>query len=161
MIEITPFQSQHISEAKRVISLVAFGIFGRDRTLEQFMAMLENEQELDDLDNYQSVYMENRGLLLVALDNGKLVGTGGVRKKDDETAELKRIWLLEEYHGQQIGFRVVKQLLEFAREQGYRTVYLETTRRNKRALGFYGKLGFYEIPSPYEDEDDVAMELKL
>lgn len=161
MIEITPFQSQYIPEAKRVICLVAFGIFGRDRTLEQFTEMLESEHELDDIDHYDDIYTQNRGLLLAALDDGKLVGTGGVRKKDEQTAELKRIWLLEDYHGQQIGFRVVTQLIDFARKQGYTTVYLETTRRNKRALGFYGKIGFYEIPSPYEDDDDVSMELKL
>lgn len=161
MIEITPFQPEHIIEAKRIICLVAHSIFGRGRTLEEFTKVIEDEHELDDLDHYDEIYTQNRGLLLAALDDGKLVGTGGVRKKDDETAELKRIWLLEDYHGQQIGFRVVTQLLDFSREEGYRTVYLETTRRNKRALGFYGKLGFYEIPSPYEDDDDVSMELKL
>jgi putative acetyltransferase len=105
--------------------------------------------------------MGNRSLLLVAPDDGKVIGTGGIRKLKEDVAELKRIWLLEEYHGQQVGFRMVSLLLDFAREQGYTTSYLETTRLNKRALGFYQKLGFYEIPSPYEDADEVSMELKL
>lgn len=161
MIEITPFQQAYIAEAKQMICIVAHGIFGRGRSLEEFISVLEQERELEDLENYQQVYMENRGLLLAALHAGKVIGTGGIRKRDEATAELKRIWLLEQYHGQQIGFRVVQQLLDFAREQGYATAYLETTRRNKRALGFYGKMGFYEIPSPYEDDDDVSMELKL
>jgi len=102
-------------------------------------------------------------LFLVVLDDGKVIGTGAVRKKTDEVAELKRIWLLEEYHGRQIGFRVVNLLIDFAREQGYASVYLESTQRQKRALAFYRRMGFQDVPSPHDaqDFDGVSMEMQL
>ncbi len=162
MIEITPMQPEYIAQAKNVIYNVAHTIFGRSQTIEEFIETAERDRELADLENYQAIYSEkNRGLLLVARDNGKVIGTSGIRKLRENTAELKRIWLLEEYHGQQIGFRMVSMLLNFARKQGYIFVYLETTRLNKRAMGFYQKLGFHEIPSPYEEADEVSMEMRL
>ncbi len=161
MIEITPILPEHIAAAKWVIATVAQTIFAPDQPLDAFIEMIERDGELEDIENYQQVYNENRGLLLVALDDGKVIGTAGIRRLHDRVAELKRIWLLHEYHGQQIGLQMVSRLLHFARTQGYTFAYLETTRLNTRALGFYEKLGFYEIPSPYDDADEVSMEMPL
>jgi ribosomal protein S18 acetylase RimI-like enzyme len=154
-------QPEQIDDAKYVICAVAQRIFEPDMTVEAFGDMLDKEHELDDVDDYQKIYTEDRGLFLVALDKGKVVGTSAVRRKSDEVAELKRIWLLESYHGQKIGYRMVNMLLDFAREQGYQTAYLESTRRNTRALAFYKRIGFGEVPSPYEDEEDLSMEKQI
>jgi putative acetyltransferase len=161
MIEITPMQPEYIAQAKNVIYRVAHTIFGREQTLEEFIATAEHDRELADVENYQAIYSENRGLFLMVREDEKVIGTGGIRKLRENTAELKRIWLLEEYHGQQIGFQVVSTLLNFAREHGYIFAYLETTRLNKRALGFYQKLGFRQVPSPYDDADEISMEMPL
>lgn len=161
MIEITPIRPEQIAEAKHVIYIAAHAIFGRQQTLEEFIADVERDHELDDMENYQAIYSKNHGRLLVALSDGKVIGTAGIRKLRDDVAELKRIWLLEEYHGQQIGFRMVSMLLDFARKNGYVLAYLETTRLNKRALSFYQKLGFHEVPSPYDEADEVSMEMSL
>jgi putative acetyltransferase len=117
MINITPIQPHQIMDAKHVITAVAQRIFEPQKTVREFHDILEEEGELHDVDNYQQVYVENRGLFLVVLDDDKLVGTGGIKKLEDKIAELKRLWLLEEYHGQKIGYRVVSRLLEFARAQ--------------------------------------------
>lgn len=164
MIEIIPIQPEHIQDAKRVICVVAHGIFGIEKSLDEFIEEVIGDHELDDMDNYRELYIpEKRGLFLVVLDDGRVVGTGALRKKTDEVAELKRIWLLEEYHGRQIGYRVVNQLLDFAREQGYKSVYLESTQRQKRALAFYRRMGFQDVPSPHDaqDFDGVSMEMAL
>ncbi len=161
MIEILPIQPDQIADAKYVICAVAWRIFQPQKTIEEFIASVNERHELDEMDHYQKIYTENRGQFLVVLDDGKVIGTGAIRRKTDDVAELKRIWLLEDYHGQQIGFRVVKMLLDFAREQGYKSAYLETTQRQKRALAFYKKMGFYEVPSPSDDPDDVSMEMIL
>ena len=161
MIEIAPIQPDQIAEAKYVIYAVAQRIFAPEQTVEEFIEAPDSQHWLDDVENYRETYTENRGLLLVALDDGKVIGTGGVQKLTDNLAELKRIWLLESYHGQKIGFQIVSMLLNFARQQGYTSIYLETSRLNARALTFYKKLGFHEVPSPYKDVDEVSMELKL
>jgi len=70
---------------------------------------------------------------------------------------LKRLWLLEEYHGQGIGFRLVARLLDFARAQGYKSVWLETSPEQERAIAFYRELGFHTIPGYSGDSHEIAM----
>ena len=161
MINITPIQPHQITDAKYVISAVAQRIFVPEKTTQEFYDILEHEGELNDVDNYQQTYVENRGLFLVVLDGDKLVGTGGIKKLEDNIAELKRLWLLEEYHRQKIGYQVVARLLDFARKYEYKKVRLQTSQRQKRAIQFYTDLGFREIPSYRESMDNISMEIKL
>lgn len=161
MIEILPLQPHQIQEAKTIIAKVAYPIFGADRTWEGFLQLLDDDHELDDVDQYEQVYNAHRGLFLAVLDDGKLVGTGGIKEMESDVAELKRLWLLETYHGQKIGFQVVSRLLDFARQEGYRTVRLGTTSRQQRALAFYKKFGFYEIPNYIEGAEEIGMEIML
>ena len=161
MINITPIQVHQIEDAKYVISAVAQRIFVPEKTVQDFYDILEEERELQDVDNFQYEYVENRGLFLVVMDGKNLVGTGAIKKLDENVAELKRLWLLEEYHGQQIGFQVVSQLLNFARTHGYQKIRLQTSQKQERALRFYKQFGFYEIPSYRESMDDISMEMSL
>ena len=161
MINITPIQVHQIEDAKYVISAVAQRIFVPEKTVQDFYDILEEERELQDVDNFQYEYVENRGLFLVVMDGKNLVGTGAIKKLDENVAELKRLWLLEEYHGQQIGFQVVLQLLNFARTHGYQKIRLQTSQKQERALRFYKQFGFYEIPSYRESMDDISMEMSL
>ena len=118
---------------------------------------------LTDVDDAARVYGPPRGLFLVATDGDTLIGTGAIRPYDEATAELKRLYLLEEYHGQGIGYRLTAALLSFAVEVGYRRVRLTTDVVQARARRFYERLGFRPIPTYNEgdDDDDVALEMGL
>jgi len=161
MITITPIQPDQIGAAKDVIHAVAQRIFAPGESSNEFLTTPTGQHWLDDVGNYQKVYVENRGLLLVALDDGKVIGTGGIRMLNENVAELKRLWLLEEYHGQKIGFRLVARLLDFARAQEYTFVCLQTSPEQKRAIAFYKKLGFYEIPCYNDDLEEISMRIQL
>jgi putative acetyltransferase len=161
MLTIVPIQPHQIADAKAVISAVAQRIFEPDKSPDEFSDVLDQEHILDDVDNVQQVYDGRSGLFLVVLDDGKVVGTGAVRCWKGEISELKRLWLLEQYHGQGIGYRVVVQLFEFARQCGYKTVYLQTSHQQERAIAFYRHVGFVEIPAYNDDLDEISMEIKL
>ena len=111
----------------------------------------ENSNEFVDMDNLQTHYFDNSGLFLAALDDGRLIGTGAIRKLDEKIAELKRIWLLDEYQGQGIGFQLVARLFNFASAHGYQYIRLQTSPQQKRAVAFYKKFGFLNIPCYNED----------
>ncbi len=161
MINILPIQPHQITDAKYVISAVAQRIFVPEKTVQDFYDILEEEGELNDVDNFQQAYVEDRGLFLVVLDDDQLVGTGALKKLDGNIAELKRLWLLEEYHGQKIGYQVVSRLLDFAHTHGYKKVRLQTGETQERALRFYTRFGFYQILSYRKSMDNVSMELEL
>jgi putative acetyltransferase len=91
-----------------------------------------------------------------------MICTGAFRRFDDETCELKRLWLLHEYHGQGLGYRMLQELLSIAKKRGYKRMRLETDPvAQSRALNFYKQVGFHEIPGYSDRMDEVAMEMSL
>ena len=136
MIKIAQLQTHQVVDAKYVISGVAQRIYVPEKTAQEFYDILEEEGELRDMDDFQQAYVENRGLFYVVTDDDKVVGTGAIKKYDDKVAELKRLWLLEEYHGLGIGYRVVSLLFDFARAQGYERIWLQTSLKQERVIRF-------------------------
>ena len=90
-----------------------------------------------------------------------LIGSGAIRKLDSQTAEFKRMWLLESHHGQGIGYQVITRLFEFAQTKGYDRVRLQTGSEQARAFAFYKRLGFYEIASYNYKNGEISMEINL
>jgi putative acetyltransferase len=162
MIEIRPIKQDEWMTAKRVVYRVAFPLFGRARPLEEFIAYHESIHELKDMDDIQKSYFENGGTFLGMFEDGEMICTGAIRRIDDETCELKRLWLLNEYHGQGLGYRMLQELLAIAKDRGYKRVWLETDPiAQSRALEFYKQVGFYEIPTYSGRGDEQAMEMYL
>jgi len=161
MITIRPICDEEIPAAKRVILSVAYNIFGFDGTLEDSIRYFLAAGKLKDLDDVQANYFKAGGMFLVALNGEQVIGSGALRRLDDETAELKRMWLLEAYHGQGVGYRLITQLFDFARMQGYTRVRLQTSPEQIRALAFYRKVGFHEIPCYNDGVGEISMEASL
>lgn len=164
MIKIRHIEPNEIGIAKELIYRVAHRLFQDKRPLEESIAYYEARRQLHDMDDVQGTYFDNDGIFLVITDNERIIGTGAIRKLDATVCELKRVWLLFEYHGRGLGYRMIQELLGFAREKGYQRIRLETDRNGQtRAYELYKRLGFYEI-SRYDDEeneDDIAMEMIL
>ena len=161
MFTIRPIHVDEIPAARRVILSVAYNIYGWNGTLEESIRHFEESGEFRYMDEVQSYYFENDGLFLVVLDEDRVIGSGAVRKLEAFTCELKRLWLLEAYHGRHIGYDVFVRLLEFARSKNYQIMRLQTGPEQSRARAFYKKLGFYEIESYNEKTGEVSMELKI
>ena len=162
MINIRRIEPHEIPLAKELIYRVAHRVFQDIGPLEDSIAYYESRGQLHDMDDVQKTYFDNDGTFLVITNQDQIIGTGAIRKLDDTTCELKRVWLLFEYHGQGLGYRMIQELLAFAHEKGYRRIRLETDRDGQsRAYELYKRLGFYEIPRYRDNEDDVAMEMVL
>ena len=161
MIIIRSLRADDIPAVKRVIYTVAYSIFGGYDSLEDSIRAMEHEGELADLDRAQAEYADRGGTFLVAVDGDQVIGSGAIRGLDDVTAEVKRLWLLEGFHGRGIGWQLMRRLIEFASRKGYRRLVLQTSPKQQRALTFYRRLGFREIPTYNEDRDEISMELPL
>jgi putative acetyltransferase len=162
MIKIRHIKADEIAFAKQLVYRVAHQVFNDTRTLDESIAFYESQSQLKDMDEFQQTYFDNDGIFLVLTDDDQIIGTGAIRKIDDEICELKRVWLLFEYHGQGLGYRMIQELFAFAREKGYQRVRLETDRNSQsRAFDLYKRLGFYEIPRYSGHQDETAMEMIL
>jgi putative acetyltransferase len=162
MITIRQIQSDEWTQAKRIVYRVAHIIFNDSRTVEDSIAYYEARHELKDMDDIQRNYFENGGTFLVMFDDGEMICTGALRRLNDETCELKRLWLLNQYHGQGLGYRMLQELLSIAKNMGYKRIRLETDPvAQSQAVNFYKQIGFYEIPGYSDQTDEVAMEMIL
>ncbi len=161
MIYIRPILPHEIPAARLVILTVGYHIFGFDGSLEDSIRYFENSGAFLDMEDVQKNYFDNDGLFLAVLDDQRLIGTGAVRRLDASTCELKRMWLLEGYHGRGIGYRVFLQIRDFARRKGYRSMRLQTSPQQARAITFYRRLGFYEIPRYNDEMGEISMEIKI
>jgi len=161
MIEVKPIQNKQIADVKRVILKTASNIYKWKETLDEVIKRFEESGELLDIDNFESYYFGNEGILLVGTNSSEVIGSGGIRRITDETCELKRLWLLEEYQGQGIGYQIFQKLHEFSKLNGYKRMWLETDSEQKRAIHFYEKIGFYRIENYNDRNSDVYMELEI
>lgn len=159
MIVIRPMVFADIPAAKQMMLTVAAGIFEPDHPAATFINRYS--AALSDVDDFQTHYGPPGGIFLVASDDDVIIGSGAIRRIDNETAELRRMWLLEAYQGQGIGHQLAKHLFAFAREKGYRRVRLSTSAVQQRAIRFYERLGFYPIEPYRETDDEIFLECAL
>ena len=108
MITIRPMRPDDVAAAKVMMLTVAAGIFDPEHPAATFVN--RHTAALSDVDDYRRQYAPPSGTFLVAVDDGMIIGSGAIRRIDDDTAELRRMWLLEGYHGQGIGYRLIREL---------------------------------------------------
>ena len=87
--------------------------------------------------------------LWIAERNGKILGSVFVIPKDgsSETAKLRMLYVEPEARGLGIGTLLVKQVVSFAREKGYRRIWLWTQENLTSARKIYAAQGFELIGS--------------
>jgi len=76
---------------------------------------------------------------------GTALGCGAVRALNGDVGELKRMYARP---GSGAGAHILAELERLATECGYRALWLSTRRVNARAVGFYERHGYLEVP-PY------------
>lgn len=85
------------------------------------------------------------GAFIVLLDGPRTVAGGGIRRLDESTCEVKRMWTSPHYRRQGHASTVLAALESLARELGYSHVRLETGHAQPEALALYRRLGYREI----------------
>jgi putative acetyltransferase len=117
MIHIRPIEPYEIAFAKELVYRVAHQVFRDTRPLEESIAYYESIGELHDIDDVEQTYFDNKGIFLVMTDENQIIGTGAIRRLDNATCELKRVWLLFDYHSKGLGYRMIQELFAFARNR--------------------------------------------
>lgn len=101
-----------------------------------------------EIGNLKGMYYEPMGGLLIATVNGEAAGVAGIRKYQDETCELKRMFVRTVFRNLGIGKRLLLASIDLARKLKYKSIKLDTTGFMTDAVKLYQSNGFVEI-SPY------------
>ncbi|TAF93144.1 MAG: GNAT family N-acetyltransferase [Cytophagia bacterium] len=92
------------------------------------------------------------------------VGCGAIKKYEDKTLEIKRMYVRSDYRGQNIAGQLLAELEKWAKELGFDTCILETGKRQYSAIALYPKHG-YQIIENYGQyvgvENSVCMNKKV
>lgn len=97
-------------------------------------------------------YVPPTGVILVACVGGEIAGVVALRAFDGEAGEVKRLFVLPEFHGRGLGRMLMEELIGQARGMGYRRLLLDTIPgRMGAAIGLYRSLGFRPIERYYDD----------
>jgi putative acetyltransferase len=159
---ITPLRPEHAEEARHLIYTVAHDLFHPHELLEETIARYETSWPLKDVLAFEKHYIHQDGTFLVMVEGDRIIATGALHRLEGSVGEIKRVWLKTNYHGQGYGYQMMAALLDAARRFGYAKVRLETAPAYQpRAVAFYQRLGFVEIPRYGDDPDDIGMELAL
>jgi putative acetyltransferase len=86
------------------------------------------------------------GMFLVAFEDGEAIACGGVGRYDDETGELRRMYVLPGHRGRGLGRMILERLEEEARRLGYTAMRLETGNEAPEAIALYTSSGYEPIP---------------
>lgn len=100
-----------------------------------------------ELETISQQYNLPAGGLYLAFYDDIPAGCAGVRKLDDETAELKRMFVKDEFRGHKIGVKLLQLAIDLAKQLGYSKLRLDTLEDMVKAQQLYKSFGFYEIPA--------------
>jgi GNAT superfamily N-acetyltransferase len=85
------------------------------------------------------------GLFVVVHVGDDIAGCGAIQWIDDETAEIKRMWVDAQRRGIGLGRRLLGHLESAARATGRTRVVLDTNETLSEAVAMYGALGYVAI----------------
>jgi len=108
-------------------------------------------------------YNKPQGALILAYIDSHAVACAAVRKLDDETAELKRMYVQPQFRGLKIAQKLLQMSLDIAHNLHYKKIRLDTIPSMKPAQQLYLSNGFYII-EPYRFnpvEGAIYMERRL
>lgn len=102
--------------------------------------------------------------VMVAVDNDKIIGFAVFSERDglpeeyNQTPYISLVFVDEEYRGERISQKLIQHIINYAKELGYKTIYLKSEHR-----GLYEKYGFEKIAEfiPVEPPADQLFKIDI
>ena len=129
----------------------------------EYASSLGVDLSFQDLDHELRTLGDFYELVLIAHEGDHAAGCVAMRRLDDATCEMKRLYIRPEFRGRSLGRMLAERIIDEARQRGYARMRLDTLPTMTAAIPLYKSLGFVEIP-PYRFnpiEGTKFMELML
>jgi GNAT superfamily N-acetyltransferase len=99
-------------------------------------------------------YKSPNGAFFIIYSDENPIGCAGLKKFDEKSCELKRMYIKEQFRGRGFAKTVIEFLLNEAKLLGYKEVLLDTNAVMPVAIKAYLKAGFTEIQPYCENENE-------
>lgn len=111
----------------------------------------------EELIEVRTMYAPPKGCIILCKVNSDYVACVAVRPRENNTAELKRMYVKPLYQRKGIGKILLYKSLDFAKQFGYEKMRLDTLNTMTPAMNLYTKSGFYTIPAYYHNPEPTAV----
>ncbi len=134
-----------------MIILKEFNSFYQKQVADHILDLENNEFNMNltpemqpDLADINTFYKNRNGNFWIALHNSNLIGTIGIYFLNATSVELRRMFVTPKFRGKEfgVGQGLLDLALNWAKANGYKLVYLETTDLLVAAGKFYIKNNF-------------------
>jgi GNAT superfamily N-acetyltransferase len=106
---------------------------------------ITDEDEHDFYNQFNSIDVLKEVVVTYVSENA--VGCGAIKKFDNSTVEVKRMFVSLDNRGTGVAQKILQELETCAKELGYKKCILETGVRQVEAVKFYKKCGYKIIPN--------------
>ncbi len=104
-----------------------------------------------EIERLPETYGPPHGRMLLARVDGEVAGGIALRRLDEDTCEMKRLFVRLPYRGLGLGRLLAEAVVGAGRELGYAAMRLDTLPSMTAARRLYRELGFREIAPYYEN----------
>ena len=103
-----------------------------------------------DLSDIEHFYFHRGGIFYVLEEkDGSIIGAYGLYPIDQQTCELRKMYLQHSYRGKGWGKFLLEHALSQARKLHFKKMTLETASVLKEAINLYESYGFVEYQPPH------------
>ncbi|MEG3129767.1 GNAT family N-acetyltransferase [Pantoea cypripedii] len=117
-----------------------------------------------NLDRLFELYSEANSAYWIVEHQGQVLGGGGVAPlacSAPDICELQKMYFMPEVRGFGLARDLALRAMDYARQQGFRRCYLETTGSLTRAIKLYESLGFTLIEEALGCTGHVDCEVRM
>jgi ribosomal protein S18 acetylase RimI-like enzyme len=111
----------------------------------EYAQSLGVDLSFQDLDHELATLDSFYELILLARARDRAAGCVALRRIDQETCEMKRLYVRPEFRGMTLGRELAQHIIDAARDRGYKRMRLDTLPTMTAAIPLYRALGFVEI----------------
>lgn len=156
-VKIIPAYNYH-EEISDLFSEYTNMLLEEDGSFQEYLDLQNYDAELEHLEmKYGNPY----GRLYLAYCDGQAAGCIGLRKIDEQSCEMKRLYVRPKFRGQKIGELLIQKIIVDAKEIGYSYMLLDTLPFLSSAIFIYQKLGFYVIDRYNDSPMNTSIYMRL
>lgn len=108
------------------------------------------DPELDHLSTFYCYDQKKRAYFIALGEDDQVIGGIGAAEFEgfSDCAELQKLYLIDSEKGKGYSKELIKIIETWAKDAGYKQLYLETHSNLKVAIKLYEKSGFHQIEKP-------------